>query len=78
MTPEALGPFVLRPVPIWACHPNTIGGWLTSFHPSLVVLTLVCVHVEDHPLVVPLIPLHPPLPLLSHLQTVPHLQAEFM
>src|SRR5882724_9830131 len=30
MTPEPLGPFVPRPVPIQACHPEHIDGWLTS------------------------------------------------
>src|SRR5882724_1513679 len=48
MTPEPLGPFMPRPVPICACHPEPIDGWLTSFHPSLVVPTLH-VYVEDRP-----------------------------
>src|SRR5882724_5919924 len=30
MTPEPLGPFVPRPAPIMACHPEPIDRWLTS------------------------------------------------
>src|SRR5882724_7131605 len=29
-TPEPLGPFMPRPAPIQACHPEPIDGWLTS------------------------------------------------
>jgi len=48
MTPEPLGPFVLRLVPIRACHPKPIDGWLIPSGPSLVVPTL-CVYMEDCP-----------------------------
>src|SRR5882724_8727739 len=30
MTPEPLGPFMPRPAPIRACHPEPIDKWLTS------------------------------------------------
>ena len=43
MTPEPLGPFVTRPVPIWAYHHKPIDGWLTSLHPSLIIPALACV-----------------------------------
>src|SRR5882724_4178692 len=33
-TPKPLGPFVPRPVPIRACHPKPIDGWLTSLWPQ--------------------------------------------
>ena len=29
-TPDPLGPFMLRPAPIWVYHPEPIDGWLTS------------------------------------------------
>src|SRR5882724_6725228 len=34
MTPEPLGPFMLRLVPIWEFHPEPIDGWLTSLWPQ--------------------------------------------
>src|SRR5882724_13549328 len=34
MTPEPLEPFVPRPAPIRACHPELIDGWLTSLWPQ--------------------------------------------
>src|SRR5882724_3440172 len=75
MTPESLGPFVPRPAPIQACHPKFIDGWLTSFHPILIVPSPVCI-CGGLSTSVPLSPPHPPLPLLSHLLTVSHLPAE--
>src|SRR5882724_6899104 len=75
MIPKPLGPFVLRLVLIWACHPKPIDGWLTSFHPSLVIPTPVCI-CGGSSTSVPPSPLHPPLPLPSHLLTVSHLLAE--
>src|SRR5882724_1959594 len=35
MTPEPLGPFVLIPAPIRACHPEPIDVWLTSLQSQL-------------------------------------------
>src|SRR5882724_12296641 len=67
-TPEPLGPFMLRPAPIWACHPEPIDGWLTCFSPSLIIPTPVCV-CGGSSTTVPPSPLHPPPPLLSHLLT---------
>ena len=75
MTSEPLGPFVQRPAPIWSCHPEPIDGWLTFFHPSLVIPTPLCL-CGGLSTSVPPSPLHPPLPLPLHLPTVSHLQTE--
>jgi len=77
MTPEPLGPFVLRLAPIMECHSKPIDGWLTSFHPNLIIPTPVYVCGGSFTSVPPS-PLHMPLPLPLHLQTVSHLPAEMM